>query len=195
MSDPAPSPLPGVGNFVITPSRQRNPSIGPSAGMDIPTTWPASLMPDAIVARPQIPEVPDNAGLPEDRVRHAVGAGAAAHDLTGVVDAPRDAELVARQTSEVGHGAGLPEECVHEAVRRESAAHDLTGVIDAVRRTRMTAEAPEGRDPAGLPEAGVARRRRRGRESTAGRLPLIGDREGDPEPEVPHDSALPDELM
>src|SRR5207244_6656419 len=115
--------------------------------------------------------------------------------LTGGAQAARRGSGVARRSSDVGNGAGLPEECVHEAVRRESAAHDLTGVIDAVRRTRMTAEGPEVRDLAALPEDGVARRRRRGRESTAGRLPLTVDREGDAETEVLHDSVLPDERM
>src|SRR5207244_2668766 len=143
----------------------------------------------------QIPEVPDNAGLPEDRVRDAVGAGAAADDLARGVDVPRGAELVARQTSEVGHRAGLPEERVHEAVRRETAAHDLTGVVDAVRRAGMTAEGPEVCHLAALPEDGVARRRRRGRESAADGLSLLVDREGDAGTKIRHDSVLPDERM
>src|SRR5439155_14248450 len=50
-------------------------------------------------ATAQIPEVPDNAGLPEDGVRDAVGADATAHDLARGVDVPRGAELVSRQTS------------------------------------------------------------------------------------------------
>src|SRR5207249_6733901 len=54
-------------------------------------------------ATAQIPEVPDNAGLPEDGVRDAVGADATAHDLAHGVNVPRGAELVSRQTSEVGH--------------------------------------------------------------------------------------------
>src|SRR5439155_1389162 len=76
-----------------------------------------------------------------------------------------------------------------------AAADHLAGPVDAGPRTRMTAEGPEVRDLAALPEDGVARRHRRGRESTAGRLPLIVDREGDAETEVLHDSVLPDERM
>src|SRR5437667_8097800 len=195
MSDPAPSPLPGVGNFVITPSRHRNPSIGPSAGMEIPTTWPASLMPYAIVARP--PRFPRSRTTPasQDGVRDAVGADATAHDLARGVDVPRGAELVARQTAEVGDCPGLPEECVHEAVGRETAAHDLAGVVDVVRRAGTTAEGPEVRHLAALPEDGMTGGRRRRGESTAGRLSLIVDREGDAETEVLHVSVLPEERM
>src|SRR2546427_560338 len=85
----------------------------------------------------QIPEVPDPAVFPEDRVRGAVVAVAAADNLSPVVDVPGDAELVAGESSEVGHRPVLPEERMHETIRRETAAHDLARVVDAIRGAGM----------------------------------------------------------
>src|SRR3989475_3553789 len=116
----------------------------------------------------QIPEVPDPAVFPEDRVSGAVVAVAAADDLSPVVDVPGDAELVAGESSEVGHRSVLPEERVHETIRRETAAHDLARVVDAIRGAGMATEGAEVRHPAGAPQDGVTRRsRRRSEEHTS----------------------------
>src|SRR5207247_660375 len=99
----------------------------------------------------QVPEVLDRAVRPEDRMRGAVVAVAAADDLARTVDVPRDAELVPGKTAEVRHRSALPHERVHRVGGILALADDETRIADIMCGAAGTAERPEVRHDAVVP--------------------------------------------